>query len=192
MSDRLAITPSQTIGPFLHLVLPWPDGPYVVPEGTPGAFWITGRLFDGNGEPVPDGLIETWQADPAGRFDHPDDPRGAAKAAIAGFRGFGRSDTDAQGRFRILTVKPGALPAPGGRSEAPHLDVSVFSRGLLQRVITRIYFPDEAVANGADPVLTGISDPRLRSTLVACAQDDGSLRFDIHLQGAHETAFFDL
>lgn len=191
MSDRLGCTPSQTIGPFLHIVLPWPDGPYVVPTDTPGAFWITGRLLDGAGEGVSDGLIETWQADPAGRFDHPEDPRGAAKPGVVGFRGFGRSPTDAEGRFAIRTVKPGALPTPDGQTEAPHLDVSIFARGLLNRVVTRLYFPDEGPANDTDPVLTALGDPRLRSTLVATATHDGDLRFDIHLQGTHETAFFD-
>ena len=192
MSERLGCTPSQTVGPYLHIVLPWPDGPFVVPEGTSGAFWVTGRLLDGAGEPIPDGLIETWQADPAGRFDHPDDPRGEAKPAIPGFRGFGRSATGANGEFGILTVKPGPVPAEDGRTQAPHIDVSVFSRGLLNRVVTRIYFPDEAAANEADPVLAAIDDPRLRSTLVASPGDDGGLTFDIYLQGAHETAFFAL
>ena len=191
MSERLPCTPSQTVGPFLHIALPWPDGPFVVPEGTPGAFWVRGRLLDGEGQSVPDGLIETWQADPAGRFDHPDDPRGAAKPVVPGFRGFGRSATDENGWWEILTVKPGALSAPDGSTEAPHLDVSVFSRGLLRRLVTRIYFPDEFAANEADPVLTGIADPRLRSTLVATVPDDGGLRFDIHMQGADETVFFD-
>jgi protocatechuate 3,4-dioxygenase alpha subunit len=149
-------------------------------------------LLDGNGDPVPDGLIETWQPDPDGRFDHPDDPRGAAKPAIPGFRGFGRSATDEHGRFAVLTVKPGALPAPGGGVEAPHIDVSVFARGLLDRVVTRIYFPDEVEANAADPVLASIDDARLRSTLLAVACADGGLRFDIHLQGADETAFFEV
>ena len=121
MSERLGCTPSQTVGPYLHIVLPWPDGPFVVPEGTSGAFWVTGRLLDGAGEPIPDGLIETWQADPAGRFDHPDDPRGATKPAIPGFRGFGRSATGANGEFGILTVKPGPVPAEDGRAQAPHI-----------------------------------------------------------------------
>lgn len=192
MSERLGCTPSQTVGPFLHLALPWPDGPFVVPEGTPGAFWLRGRLFDGAEQPVPDGLIEIWQADPNGRFDHPDDPRGAVKPSTTGFRGFGRAATAADGTFAILTVKPGPLPTPDGTTEAPHLDVSVFARGLLNRVVTRVYFPDEETANDADPVLASIDDARLRSSLVASARDDGSLWFDIYLQGAHETAFFEV
>src|SRR2546430_2186074 len=125
---RLPLTPTQTVGPFLHLVLPWPDGPDVVPAGTPGLLRIAGRVFDGAGAPVPDALVESWQADPDGRFAHPDDPRGAAPA---GFRGFGRCPTDAEGRYAIHTVKPGRLPGGDGTVEAPHLNLSVFARGLL-------------------------------------------------------------
>jgi protocatechuate 3,4-dioxygenase alpha subunit len=188
------LTPSQTIGPFLRIGLTWPEGEHVVPEGTPGTVVITGCLYDGKGEPVNDGVIETWQADANGRFTHPDDPRGSADPEPAGFRGLGRSATDNDGRYRIVTVKPGRLPAPDGQVQASHIDVSVFARGLLDRVVTRIYFPDEAAANAADPVLSAIDDDRLRSSLVAVpdAGQDGVLRFDIHLQGEHETAFFDV
>jgi protocatechuate 3,4-dioxygenase alpha subunit len=189
------ITPSQTIGPFLAIGLPWPDGPSVVPPGTPGTIEITGKVFDGAGAPVPDALVETWQADPDSRFDHPDDPRGAVPAAVAGFRGFGRSATDAEGNYQISTLRPGALPCPDGGTEAPHLDVSVFARGLLDRVVTRIYFPDEADANAADPVLAAIADPVRRGTLIAVADSArpaSAFRFDIWLQGEHETVFFDV
>jgi protocatechuate 3,4-dioxygenase, alpha subunit len=188
MTEQLAVTPSQTVGPFLHIGLLWHDGPYVVPEATPDAFWIRGRVFDGAGNPVVDGLVESWQADPDGRFDHPDDPRGAQPPSLAGFRGFGRSATDAQGWYEILTVKPGPLPTPDGETEAPHLDLSVFARGLLNRVVTRLYFPDEPAANEADPVLRTVAAAR-RRTLLASAAADG-FRFDIHLQGEHETVFF--
>jgi protocatechuate 3,4-dioxygenase, alpha subunit len=191
----LGITPSQTIGPFLAIGLPWPDGPDVVPPGTPGAVVISGQVFDGAGAPVPDALVETWQADPDSRFDHPDDPRGAARPAVAGFRGFGRSATDADGYYQITTLRPGPLPGADGGSEAPHLDVSVFARGLLDRVVTRIYFPDEADANAADPVLAAIADPARRSTLVAAAEPGSqrtAFRFDIRLQGEGETVFFDV
>jgi protocatechuate 3,4-dioxygenase, alpha subunit len=191
----LGITPSQTVGPFLAIGLPWPDGPYVVPEGTPGAVVISGRVFDGAGAPVPDALVETWQADPDSRFDHPDDPRGAARPAVAGFRGFGRSATDPDGNYQITTLRPGALPATGGRTEAPHLDVSVFARGLLDRVVTRIYFPDEIESNAADPVLAAIADPARRSSLIAVADPDEpgtAFHFDIWLQGERETVFFDV
>jgi protocatechuate 3,4-dioxygenase, alpha subunit len=181
-------TPSQTVGPFLAIVLPWPDGPDVVPPGTPGAVTIAGRLVDGAGAPVPDGLIETWQADPAGRFAHPDDPRGPAER---GFRGFGRCATAADGSYWIRTLKPGPLPAEDDALEAPHIDVSVFARGLLNRLVTRIYFPDEPAANDADPVLSALP-PDERARLIAAVDPDGALRFDIHLQGAAETPFFRL
>jgi protocatechuate 3,4-dioxygenase, alpha subunit len=171
------LTPSQTVGPFFSIGLDWPDGPQVVPDGHPDAIRITGRVFDGAGEPVPDAVVETWQADGDGRFD-------------SGFRGFGRCGTDPDGRWWIVTLKPAPLPAPDGRIEAPHLDVSVLARGLLDRVVTRLYFPDEPAANPADPVLSALHAAD-RATLVATAEPDG-LRFDIHLQGPHETVFFAL
>jgi protocatechuate 3,4-dioxygenase alpha subunit len=177
------------VGPFLSIGLPWKDGSQVVPPATPDSVLITGLIFDGDGEVVPDGLVETWQADPDGRFPHPDDPRGAAEPKVPGFRGFGRSATDSEGRYEILTVKPGSLPGPDGEPQAPHLDVSVFARGLLHRLVTRIYFPDEEAANAADPVLSSIGEPALRDTLIATNEGD-HLRFDIHLQGADETVFF--
>ena len=187
------LTPSQTVGPFLAIELPWPDGPQVVPPDTPGAIVITGVVLDGAGQPLPDALVETWQADPDSRFDHPDDPRGPARPAVPAFRAFGRSATDADGRYQIVTLRPGALPAPEGGTEAPHLDVSVFARGLLDRVVTRIYFPDETTANAADPVLRSV-DPDRRDTLIARLADGGpgDFRFDIHLQGERETVFFDV
>ncbi|HEV2376443.1 MAG TPA: protocatechuate 3,4-dioxygenase subunit alpha [Streptosporangiaceae bacterium] len=184
----LPITPSQTVGPYLAIGLPWPEGPFVVPEGTAGAIAISGQVLDGAGQPLPDAVVETWQADQDGRFSHPDDPRGIA---AQGFRGFGRCPTDAQGRYRIVTVRPGPLPSPDGRTEAPHIDVSVFARGLLDRVVTRVYFPDEEAANAADPVLTTIADEHRRGTLIAVA-GPGGFRFDIRLQGPGETVFFDI
>ncbi len=185
----LLITPSQTIGPFFAMRLPWPDGPYVVPQDTPGAIRITGRVYDGAGNVVPDALIETWQADPDGRFAHPDDPRGPGGST---FRGFGRCPTGPDGSYHIVTLKPGPLPCPEGGTEAPHLDVSVFARGLLNRVVTRLYFPDETVANAADPVLSSIAETGRRDTLIAREQPGGGLRFDIRLQGDGETVFFDV
>jgi protocatechuate 3,4-dioxygenase alpha subunit len=166
-------TPSQTIGPFFTFALPFDGGPYVVPDGTPGAIRIVGRVTDGAGEAVPDALIETWQADAAGRF-----------AGSADFRGYGRCPTDADGGFHFLTVKPGPV---AGR--APHIDVILFARGLLINLVTRIYFPDEEEANAADPAFAAV-DPERRSTLVA-HKDGDTLRFDIRLQGEHETVFFD-
>ncbi len=187
------LTPSQTVGPYLGMGLPWTDGPFVVPEGTPGAITITGVVRDGAGAPVPDALVETWQADPDGRFAHPDDPRGAAEPKVAGFRGFGRCPTDADGSYRIVTLRPGALPCPDGGTEAPHIDVSLFSRGLLDRVVTRIYFGDEQEANAADPVLREV-DPDRAGTLIAKADPavPGLFRFDITMRGDGETVFFDV
>jgi protocatechuate 3,4-dioxygenase, alpha subunit len=185
----LPLTPSQTVGPFLHIGLAWDDGGDVVPAGTPRAVWVRGRVYDGAGTPVPDGMVETWQADVDGRFDHPDDPRGAVAGPV-GFRGFGRSETGAGGEWAIRTVKPGVVPGTDGQPQAPHLDVSFFARGLLDRVVTRIYFADEADANETDPVLCTVAEHR-RGTLVAQGTDDG-YHFDIRLQGDGETVFFDV
>ena len=164
-------TPSQTVGPYFSIGLPWPDGPEVVPDGTEGAIWLRGTVFDGGGDPIPDAMIETWQADPDGRYETP------------GFRGFGRVPTDADGHWTIRTVKPGAVG-----EQAPHIAVAVFARGLLQHLFTRIYFADEQDANAADPVLAGL-DEAARATLVAAREEDG-YRFDVRLQGPDETAFF--
>ena len=180
----LQVTPSQTIGPFFSIGLTWDDGAFAVPEGTDGAFWIRGRVTDGDGEPVTDAVIETWQADPDGRYGYPDDPR----ADGGDFRGFARAPTDRHGTFAIHTVKPGPVPGAGGATQAPHLAVSVFARGLLNRVVTRVYFADEADLNAADPVLAGLPADR-RATLLAEPADDG-YRFDVRLQGEDETVFF--
>lgn len=180
------LTPSQTVGPFLSIALHWPDGPAVVGADAPGALWLRGRVLDGAGTAVDDALVETWQADADGRFDHPDDPRGA----VPGFRGFGRSETTG-GAWAIRTVKPGRVPDGDGGWQAPHLDVSVFGRGLLDRVVTRIYFADEVEANAADPVLQSLPDDAARATLIAQPADDG-YHFDVVLQGRDETVFFRL
>ena len=189
---RLALTPSQTAGPFLAIALPWPDGPYVVPEGTPGAIAIEGTVRDGAGAPVPDALLETWQAAPDGTF--PGDPGDPGGPRPSGFRGFGRCLTDAAGQFRVITLRPGVIPGPDGGIQAPHVDVSVFARGLLDRLVTRIYFCDEPAANEADPVLRSIAGPARRATLIAVELEGrpGEFGFDIRLQGERETVFFDV
>jgi protocatechuate 3,4-dioxygenase alpha subunit len=156
-------TPSQTVGPYFSLGLLEPAANELVPDG----IRITGRVLDGAGEPVPDALVEIWQADEEGRY-RPE-------------FGWGRSGCDAEGRYSFLTRKPGAVDG-----QAPHLTVMVFARGLLKPVLTRMYFPDELAANGNDPVLAALDDD---STLVARATHDG-LEFDIRLQGEAETVFF--
>ncbi len=188
MTETVGLTPSQTVGPYLEIgLLRDVMAPQLVDRGDPRAIRIRGRLLDGAGEPVPDGMIEIWQANAAGRYAHPSDTRNDV-ALEEGFDGFGRSGTTADGRFEFVTVKPGRVPWPEGGLQAPHLVVGVFARGLLKRLATRMYFPDEAEANDSDPVLSAL-EPRERATLVAGAERDG-LRFDIHLQGERETTFF--
>lgn len=181
-------TPSQTVGPYFSFGLEWDDGPLAVPEGTAGAIRLEGRLFDGLGQPVKDALIETWQADPDGRFAHPDDPRGAVE--WDGFRGFARAPVDDDGRWSILTLKPGPVPGPRGSTQAPHVAVSVLARGILVRLATRIYFGDEEEANAADPVLSSLRGGEAERRTLIAAPVEGGYRLDIHLQGPDETVFF--
>lgn len=155
------ITPSQTVGPYFTLGLI--DANELVADG----LRITGRVLDGAGEPVPDAIVEIWQADEAGRY-RPD-------------FGWGRSGCDAEGRYSFTTCKPGSVDG-----QAPHLTMLVFARGLLKPVLTRMYFPDEEEANARDPVLSAVDDP---TTLVARSVADG-LAFDVRLQGDGETVFF--
>jgi protocatechuate 3,4-dioxygenase alpha subunit len=192
--ERLPLTPAQTSGPYLRIGLAWPGGEFAVPEGTPGAVRIGGQLLDGRGEPITDGLVETWQAGPDGRFHHPDDPRGVV-TPTDGFTGFARSRTEDRGHWSVVTLKPGPVPGPDGSLQAPHLAVSVFARGLLGRLVTRLYFPEEAQLSGAgghaaDPVLAAVPAAR-RPTLVARAVE-GGYRLDIRIQGEGETVFLDL
>ena len=182
------LTPSQTIGPFLHIEVPYEGEEHLVSPSHPDAIRLLGSIVDGEGNPVDDALVEIWQANAAGRYAHPADTREDLPLED-GFTGFGRCATDAEGRFEFTTVKPGPVPGPDDRPQAPHIDVSVFARGLLNRLVTRIYFPDEADANADDPVLSLIDDQAERETLIAKPQD-GALRFDIRLQGDGETAFF--
>ncbi len=151
---------------------------------------VHGRVLDGDGRPVRNSLVEVWQANRSGRYAHPEDDRDDLPLE-EGFTGFGRCPTDGDGRYEFVTVKPGVVPGPGGRPQAPHIDVLIFARGLLRQLVTRIYFPDEEAANASDPLLTSIEDPAARSTLVA-RQVDGALEFDIHLQGDNQTTFFDV
>ena len=180
-------TPSQTVGPYFAIGLPFAAGPWVVPEGTPGLIRISGAVYDGDGVPVPDHLVETWQADAEGAFA--DQHGHGGRSTLEGFRGFGRCGyEDGDGRFEIFTVKPGRVPGPGESLQAPHIDVTVLARGMLNRLVTRIYFGDEEPANAEDPVLASVPAER-RATLIAQPTDDG-YRFDIRLQGVDETVFF--
>jgi protocatechuate 3,4-dioxygenase alpha subunit len=189
-------TPSQTVGPFLHIGLAPADynvrplfgcdlaAPGVI--GTP--IRIEGSVRDGEGTALPDALLEIWQADAQGRYAHAADGRPLSSNS---FRGFGRAPTDAAGGFAFSTVKPGAAPGPHGSLQAPHINVGIFARGLLKRLFTRIYFKDESM-NGTDPILA-LVPPHRRHTLMAVpdATRAGVFRFDIRLQGQDETVFFD-
>ena len=188
-------TPSQTVGPFLHIGLV--QGDYGVREiftarvaeaGIPGThIRIEGRVLDAEGNVLPDALIELWQADHQGRYAHPADGR---QVASNSFRGFGRCATD-NGGFAFATIKPGSVPGPDGTTQAPHINVGIFSRGLLKRLFTRIYFAGDP-ANAGDPILALVPADR-RETLMAKPDPakPGLYRFDIRLQGADETVFFD-
>lgn len=182
--ERLEPTPSQTIGPFFHYALVDEDRTHLMAPDLPSAIKIEGTVYDGAGEPVTDAMVEIWQADEEGRYAQTGE----------GFTGFGRCATDGEGRFRFVTVKPGSVAGPDGDArQAPHVAVSIFARGLLKRLVTRIYFPDEEETNASDPVLASIEDPSRRSTLVARVEGrPGEYRFDVHLQGDRQTAFLDV
>ena len=194
MSARRGTTPSQTIGPFHRIMVPWEGGAELVAPDDPGAVRIEGRLLDGAGQPVDDSVIEVWQANVHGRYAHAADTREVP--LVAGFDGFGRAITDGDGRFTIVTAKPGCVPGNGDTVQAPHISLCVFARGLLKHLVTRIYFSDEAAANENDPVLQSLEDAGRRATLVAVRQEGQGAppvyEFAIHLQGPGETVFFDV
>lgn len=201
---KLGQTPWQTIGPFFHYALPWPGcadvaggGPDamgsrldLVPDGhlrlagqapAPQAgevISLFGRVLDGAGDPTPDVLVETWQADPEGRYGAP------------GFLGFGRAATDDDGGYRLRFVRPGRAPGPGNSLQAPHLAVGVMGRGLLKRLVTRVYFEGDE-GHEEDPILA-LTPPQRRGTLIARRVREGAYRFDIVLQGQDETVFFEV
>lgn len=185
----LGPTPSQTVGPYFAIGLPWPGGPEAVPAGTPGAIRISGTVLDGRGLPIGDHLIETWQADPDGRFA---DLHGhGGPPGLEGFRGWARCGHElGDGSWSVLTVKPGRVPGPDGTLQAPHVAVGLFARGVTQRLVTRIYFADEPEANAEDPVLALVPEAR-RATLLA-EPVEGGYRFDIRVQGDGETVFLEL
>jgi protocatechuate 3,4-dioxygenase alpha subunit len=196
---KKGITPSQTVGPFFKYGLT-PGGKYdwndaftnnlVTPDASGERIRLEGRVFDGDGQPVPDAMLEVWQADAQGRFADPQDKRALPNAA---FRGFGRCGTDENGAYAFDTIKPGQVADPDGKPQAPHILLAVFARGMLRHLYTRIYFGDEA-ANATDPVLA-IVPPERRSTLIA-ARESGNgnalYRLDLRLQGDNETVFFEV
>ncbi len=176
-------TAHQTAGPYWHMIdfpewadLLRADGPNAGVEGE--RITLTGRITDGDGAPVVDGLVEIWQAGPDGAYE-------------AGFHGFGRCATDNDGRYRFTTLKPGAVPGLGNATQAPHITVTLFARGLMRHVVTRAYFEGEAL-NATDPVLAMVEDPARRATLVAKPAGAGVWTLDIVLQGAGETVFLDV
>lgn len=188
------LTSSQTVGPFFSPALLRKDAIRNVltqPETVGERIRITGRVLDGDGMPIPDAMIEIWQANAHGRYNHPTD-KGSA-ALDPSFLGFGRSGTDEDGSYWFETVKPGRVSFDGTHLQAPHICVTIFARGLLNHLVTRLYFADEP-ANTLDPVLSLVPDNQ-RPTLLAQREPhevNGSYRFDIVLQGANETAFFNV
>jgi protocatechuate 3,4-dioxygenase, alpha subunit len=186
----LRATTSQTVGPFFSIGLSRLYRDNLAGPGVSGErVEITGRILDGDGKPVPDGIVEIWQANAQGKYAHPEDSQ--EKAIEPGFAGYGRVPSDEQGKFHFTTIKPGRVPGPGEKSQAPHLVVSVFTRGLLRRLVTRIYFPDEA-SNGEDFALN-LVEPARRLTLIARKVEGrpGALEWNVVLQGPNETVFFD-
>jgi protocatechuate 3,4-dioxygenase alpha subunit len=196
------LTPSQTVGPFYAYGLTpkgrahWdPDGTYswketvgdnlVTPDASGEKIQIVGIIRDGDGAPIPDAMLEIWQSDSQGRYAHPRDPR----APNASFKGFGRSACNKDGEFGFNTVKPGQVPGPDGKPQAPHIVVCIFSRGMLRQIYTRMYFPDEN--NDGDAILALVPVDR-RHTLIARKEKDGVYRFDIRVQGGDETVFFEI
>ncbi len=207
MKKMSEITPSQTVGPFFaygltpHNRCDWkPNDGYdwkntvdtnlVTPDASGTRIRIEGRISDGDGAAIPDAMIEIWQADAQGRYASPRDTRARPNAQ---FKGFGRSATDKDGVFAFDTIKPGPVPGPDGKMQAPHIVVCIYSRGMLRQVYTRLYFSDEA-ANAGDAILALVPEER-RGTLIAHKADGGSqpfYRFDIRVQGENETVFFDI
>lgn len=190
---KLIPTPSQTVGPFFSIGMARDDWSDLVKSETAGQrIVIEGRVLDGDGAPVPDAVVEIWQANAAGRYQHPEDTQ--EKPLDPAFLGFGRCGTDSAGRFRLRTIKPGSVSGRDAPAQAPHINVSVFARGILRRLATRIYFPDEPL-NASDSVLNAIADASRRSTLIARSARAGAepgYQFDVVLQGPGETVFLDI
>ena len=187
----LQATTSQTVGPYFAIGLTRLNKNNLVGPGVSGEkVTIAGRVLDGDGHGVPDGMLEIWLANSHGKYAHPEDTQ--SKPIEPGFQGYGRIPTDENGNFSFATIKPGSVPGPDGKPQAPHINVSVFTRGLLRRLVTRIYFHDEP-ANAGDFVLN-LAPPERRGTLIAKKNTakPGALEWNVILQGADETVFFDI
>ena len=177
---NLAVTPGQTVGPFFGFALPYDGGPALVPAGRADAVRLHGRVLDGAGDPVPDALLELSQPDADGVLPR---QRGSWSRDGFDFTGWGRAATDREGRYGFTTVTPG----PTGSGAAAYFALTVFARGLLDRLLTRIYLPDDDVVLAVDPVLSSVPSDR-RSTLIA-ERDETGFVFDVRLQGDGETVF---
>ena len=188
----LQTTPSQTVGPYLSIGFDWLNRHDIAGTADGTRLSVEGRVFDGDGVSINDAVIEIWQANAGGKYAHPDDRQD--KPLLPGFTGFGRIPTDADGRFRFTTIKPGRVPGHWTEQlQAPHLEVSVLARGVIKRLATRMYFPDEP-SNADDPVLKLVPADR-RATLIATkAAQSGivALQWDVRIQGDDETVFFDV
>jgi protocatechuate 3,4-dioxygenase alpha subunit len=186
-------TPSQTVGPFYSIGLTSKTMNVLATDGTEGQrIRIEGRVFDGDGKPIPDAMVEIWQANSYGRYNHPDDKQ--EKPLDGTFLGWGRSGTDENCLYGFETIKPGPVPGHDGTVQAPHINVVIFARGMLLHAYTRLYFADEPV-NEKDPILNSIKNKKRRQTLIASpGMENGKTvyRFDIRLQGENETVFFDM
>jgi protocatechuate 3,4-dioxygenase alpha subunit len=181
-----------TIGPFFHSVMPWKEGGRMAKPETKGErITILGRVLDAEGKPINDAMIELWQANAAGRYDHPED-EGPGELDPS-FQGFGRVAADAQGYFTVETIKPGRVRGLGNSLQAPHIEISIFARGVLKRLVTRLYFVGDP-ANDSDPVLGLIEEGQRRSTIMAVQDPEKPSRwlFTLHLGGPNETVFFDV
>ncbi len=187
-TSKHGLTPSQTVGPYLHIGLDWLTITELAPEGVSGErIVIRGQVLDADRQPIPDGMVEIWQANSHGKYVHPDDKR--PLPVEAGFHGFGRVSTDENGGFRFSTIKPGSVPDAQGRPQAPHLIVNIFARGLLKQLVTRMYFPGDA--HDADSVLQQVPAAR-RATLVAKQAGEGVVEWNILIGGdIDETVFFE-
>jgi protocatechuate 3,4-dioxygenase alpha subunit len=182
-------TPSQTVGPFFSIGLEPLNRANLAEGNADQRVVVRGRVIDGDGQGVPDAVLEIWQADGDGRY--PQTEQGGAPINATPFFGFGRIPTDEQGQFSFTTIKPGPVHGPDGKPQAPHLQISVFMRGLLRQLVTRLYFPEEPL-NASDPVLQVVPESR-RETLIArqSGAKENTLQWNVCLQGRNETVFFD-